>query len=143
MRLNLFKSIVSILVLFASGFIIAHADEELELGDCRGLNSCEETAGTFCTSMGIWVYKVASTYQKCPDCTNDGTFGLFTPICGDASVYYSCSRQGTGPGLAYTRTEWFKNIVVADHFNYNCHAQCSCGGGDPPRPECSPGSHLE
>ena len=43
MRLNLFKSIVYLLVLSASGYTIAHADEEVEIPNCKSSLTCVES----------------------------------------------------------------------------------------------------
>jgi hypothetical protein len=43
MRLNLFMSIMSFLVLSASSFIVAHADEDILIENCKSLVKCEET----------------------------------------------------------------------------------------------------
>ena len=63
MRLNLFKSIVSILVLFASGFIIAHAQNPpILLGDCKGLIGpppCVEYNIRLCSSMNINISQIS------------------------------------------------------------------------------------
>ena len=84
MRLNLFQSIVSFLVLFASCFIIAHAEEhDVPFVGCKSLIGCNEKyeEATFCESLMIYVRPIEGTYTKCltsTSCTN-GTFGKFTP----------------------------------------------------------------
>lgn len=124
MRLNLFKSIVFFLVLFASGFIIAHADQEISLGGCRYLINCREFNGTFCSSLSFYIYRVEGIYQTCPNCGLNGNFGPFIPFCGGSTAnYYGCSTPG--PGRAYTKAEWVSGLGT-DYFNYNCQEQCSC-----------------
>src|SRR5574341_250576 len=124
MRLNLFKSIVSFLVLFASGFIIAHADEEISYVGCRYLINCNEFDATFCNSLSFYVRKVEGSYQICPGCAITGTFGVFTPFCGTYNAtYYGCGRPG--PGLMYQRAEWSYGMGT-NYYNYNCNEQCSC-----------------
>jgi len=124
MRLNLFKSIVSVLVLFASGFIIARADEPIPIGGCRYLINCIETNATFCNSLSIYVRKVEGLYQKCTSCANNGKFGPFTPSCGTyTATYYGCGVPG--PDHAYTRAEWSYGMGTS-YYIYNCQEQCSC-----------------
>lgn len=122
MRLNLFKSIVSLLVLSASSFTIAHADTDIPLTSCKSQLTCQETNSTFCSAPNVYVNDIAGTYQKCPNCTNDGTFSG-TKYCGTyAAVYYGCYNPG--PGAAYTKAEW--TTAGTDYFNYRCDAVCSC-----------------
>ncbi len=47
MRLNLFKYVMSVLVLSASSFVIAHADEDIEIPNCQQASSRDwvETKG--------------------------------------------------------------------------------------------------
>jgi hypothetical protein len=72
MRLNLFKSIVSVLVLSASSFIIAHADEDIEIPNCKdaSFRDCEETVGpALCQGLNI-MSSIRGMYTKCPNCAS-------------------------------------------------------------------------
>ncbi len=124
MWLNLFKSIVSVLVLSASSFIIAHADEVIEIPDCKTQLTCNETQGALCQGTVV-ISSVSGTYQKCPNCTNNGSF-TGTGNCGSASAsYYGCLNPG--PGIAYQQTLWvYDPPGTYYHYNYNCSATCSC-----------------
>lgn len=128
MRLNFFKSIVSILVLFASSFIIAHADETIEIADCKALIRCDESQGALCQGTVV-ISSVSGTYKKCPNCTNDGSF-TGTGSCGSASAsYYGC-HPSPGPGIAYQQTLWVYDPPGTYYrYNFNCSQTCSCGGG--------------
>jgi hypothetical protein len=131
MRLNLFKSTVYILVLFASGFIIAHAQNPpILLEDCKGLIGpppCIEYNRRLCSWMNQDIADIEGYYQKCPSCSNDGTFSKNSVCAQFASTHYACgSLNATGPGLAYQRAEWTP-ATGSDYFDYMCQAQCSCG----------------
>jgi len=129
MRLNLFKSIVSILVLFASGFIIAHADNEVSYVGCKNLNTCEVLEITFCSSLMINVHKIGGEYQKCDNnCQATGNFGPLTPSCGTSTAtYYGCGTPGPGPRRMYQEASWTFEMGT-NYTNYNCDESCSCGG---------------
>jgi len=84
MRLNLFKSIVSVLVLVASSFIIAHANEPIQLADCIAAKTCTETQGALCQGTVI-ITSVSGTYEACSNCNLPFTQ---TGNCGSTTANY-------------------------------------------------------